>query len=102
MQQFIVEIPTYLRLTVEAPDPEAAQAAAGALTDELTSQPPTLFRYADRHRGAVLTGSQLIDAGADDYPTAVYVCRGGKLSFIPNDGAPEPTEEDCPLAINQP
>lgn len=93
--KFIVEVPTYLRVEVDAPD--AVNAAAAA--ENLVAQ----REYIDLlHGGTFVTdygetseaNLLLLEEGEDRTPD-VYVCQDGKLALVEDSGSLVTTDDSC-------
>jgi hypothetical protein len=93
--KFIVQVPAYVRLEVEADGPVEAAADAERLIER--RQGVDLL-----HGGSFVEGESVIrDANVllldpdEDRTPDVFICRGGKLAYIGDSGIPEPVGEDC-------
>lgn len=81
--KFIVEVPAYLQVEIDAPDAETAA------------------RIGNRAAGAPQVRNQLRDVLVElvlldeDAEPDVYVCRGGLLSFVDENGAFVATLDSC-------
>lgn len=96
--QFIVEVPVYLKFDVTAPDATAAGMVGEELALAAAGQPKsTFFTVATLSGLGTVHGVSVVLPDEDDRDADVYVCRGGKLSYVTPAGVPEPIDEDCSL-----
>jgi hypothetical protein len=100
--KFIVEVPTYVRVEVDARNADDAAAAAHALIEKC-QHIDLLHGGAFVEETGILRDARvtLLDPDEDRAPD-VYVCRGGKLFYVNDVGHPESLDEDCPIGISLP
>lgn len=89
--RFIVEVPIYLKVEVDARD--AAEAAALAQAAEVIYSQET---DPEVHDPAILSFElAALDPEEDDREPDVYVCRGGKLNQVGPGDLILPLDDDC-------
>lgn len=91
--RFTVEVPVYLRVDVDAPDAETAAEMGTDFVERAQSNPSTM-RLAVR-QGAYFSAGIVPLAEDQDRSPDVYVCRGGRLSYVDPDGFLEQLGEAC-------
>lgn len=79
--KFIVELPTYFRVDVDAPTRAAAVAAAEQLLAD--TEPSTVKRF---DYVALVTRSEIVRVDGEDDAPDVMTCHEGELLFIESDG----------------
>lgn len=91
MREFIVEVPAFIRVTVDAQGPVDAGLVAGKIVDRLT------FGESLERVGGVwqLVHPEIMPVDADEARPDVYVCSRGKLTYVDEEGWLEPTADDC-------
>ena len=90
--KFIVEVPTYFRVEVDAPDADDAARAAEYLVG--MAEPSDLSLIVAGYGHVTRTALVPLGPGEDNDPD-VYLCRGGKLSLIDSAGQFVDTAEGC-------
>jgi hypothetical protein len=92
--RFIVELPVYLKLEVDAPDADAAASTAEEFAVSAQENPSTGRIIVN---DATILSAGVVPLGPEEEDRApdVYVCRGGRLTLVNQDGWLEPFDEDC-------
>jgi hypothetical protein len=92
--RFIVELPVYLKLEIDALDPSSAALAAEAFAVS-AQENPSVGRITVNDVVILSAGVVPLDPEEEDREPDVYVCRGGRLTLVNEEGWLEPFDEAC-------
>jgi hypothetical protein len=90
--RFIVEVPVYLKVELNAPDAQTALDRASLYGEEARLETIDGTSWG-RHLLSV--GIAPLAPEEEDREPDVYVCRGGKLTAVDGEGFLDPLDEPC-------
>lgn len=95
MREFVVEVPVYVRVAIKAADTDTAALVGKKFVEEQMERPHgSIERVGGIWQFVV---PEIVPVEEDAEPD-VYICSGGKLTYVPLEGPLVPTGDDCDLA----